>query len=133
MVTDAPDHSELLTALDAADWTVALQAVSIADNRLRGAIVGDPEADELVAKLAELARHAKWEVRRAVANAAAQAPHAVFETVLSALALDDNSRVRQAAEHAAIRRRDSRHASTLGKQHEERINSALDDIEVVSA
>lgn len=129
MVTDAPAHTELLTALDATDWTVALQAVGIADNCLRGAIVGDPKGDELVAKLAELASHAKWEVRRAVANAAAQAPHAVFETVLSTLALDDNSRVRQAAEHAAVRRRDSRHASTLGKQHEERINAALDNIE----
>jgi len=49
--------------------------------------------------------------------------------VLAKLALDDNSRVRQAAEHAALRRRDSRHASTLGKQHEDRINSTLDDIE----
>ena len=50
--------------------------------------------------------------------------------MLAKLALDDNSRVRQAAEHAALRRRDSRHASTLGKQHEDRINSTLDDIEV---
>src|SRR5439155_4058774 len=53
-----------------------------------------------------------------------------FEKVLAKLALDDNSRVRQAAEQAALRRRDSRHASTLGKQHEDRINSILDDIEV---
>jgi len=49
--------------------------------------------------------------------------------VLAKLALDQNTRVRHAAEQAALRRRDSRHASTLGKQHEERINSTLDDIE----
>jgi signal transduction histidine kinase len=65
----------------------------------------------------------------AVANVASHAPHPGFENVLAKLALDDNSRVRQAAEHAALRRRDSRHASTLGKQHEDRINSKLDDIE----
>jgi nitrogen fixation/metabolism regulation signal transduction histidine kinase len=85
--------------------------------------------EQVVSKLVALANHSKWEVRRAVANAAAQAAHPAFEPVLAKLAVDDNSRVRQAAEHAALRRRDSRHASTLGKQHEERINSTLDDIE----
>jgi nitrogen fixation/metabolism regulation signal transduction histidine kinase len=122
-------HSELLTALNASDWTVALHAVRLVETRLRGAIVGDPEGDELVMKLVALANHPKWELRRAVANVAAQAPHPDFENVLAGFAVDDNHRVRQAAEHAAVRRRDSRHASTLGKQHKERINSTLDDIE----
>jgi len=123
-------HRDLLAALEAPDWSVALQAVATADARIRGSIVGDPEIEEIVAKLIVLASHTKWEVRRAVANAAAHAPHPKFERVLAKLALDDNSRVRQAAEQAALRRRDSRHASTLGKQHENRINSILDDIEV---
>jgi len=123
-------HRDLLAALDAPDWSVALQAVASADTRIRGSIVGDPEIEEIVEKLIVLASHTKWEVRRAVANAAAHAPHPTFERVLAKLALDDNSRVRQAAEQAALRRRDSRHASTLGKQHEDRINSILDDIEV---
>ena len=130
MATDeAVAHQELLTALDADDWSVVLQAVSVADNSIRGAIVGDPRGDEIVSRLVGLASHAKWEVRRAVANTAAHVPHSAFETVLAKLVLDQNTRVRQAAEHAALRRRDSRHASTLGKQHEERINSTLDDIE----
>jgi len=123
-------HRHLLAALDALDWSVALQAVAAAAARIRGSIVGDPEIEEIVAKLIALASHTKWEVRRAVANAAAHAPHPTFEEVLAKLALDDNSRVRQAAEQAALRRRDSRHASTLGKQHEDRINSILDGIEV---
>jgi nitrogen fixation/metabolism regulation signal transduction histidine kinase len=122
-------HSELLAALDAADWSVALQAVAVAESRIRRSILGDPDVEEIVAKLASLASHSKWEVRRAVANAAAHTPHSTFEPVLAKLALDDNSRVRQAAEHAALRRRDSRNASTLGKQHEDRLNSTLDDIE----
>ena len=49
--------------------------------------------------------------------------------MLAKLLLDDNGRVRQAAQQAALRRRDSRNASSLGKQHAERINAALDDIE----
>ena len=122
-------HSELLVALQSADWTVVLQAVGVAELRLRGAILGDREAEEIISKLIPLAVHVKWEVRRAVANAAAQVPHPGFENVLAKLALDDNSRVRQAAAQASLRRRDSRHASTLGKQHEERINDTLDDIE----
>lgn len=126
----AMSHGDLLASLDALDWSIVLQAVAAADGRIRGSIVGDPEIEEIVPKLVALAGHPKWEVRRAVANAAAHAPHSSFERVLAKLALDDNTRVRQAAEQAALRRRDSRHASTLGKQHEDRINSILDDIEV---
>lgn len=123
-------HRGLLAALDAPDWSIALQAVAAATTRIRDSIIGDPEIEEIVAKLVLLASHPKWEVRRAVANSAAQTPHPKFERILAKLALDDNGRVRQAAEQAALRRRDSRHASTLGKQHEDRINSILDDIEV---
>ena len=126
----AMSHRDLLASLDALDWSIVLQAVAAADARIRGSIVGDPEIEEIVPRLVALASHTKWEVRRAVANAAAHAPHPAFERVLAKLALDDNSRVRQAAEQSALRRRDSRHASTLGKQHEDRINSILDDIEV---
>lgn len=129
MATEAWAHPQLLAALDASDWSVALEAVSVAGTRIRGSVFGDPKADEIVAKLVALAGHPKWEVRRAVANAAGHAPHPIFESVLAKLALDDNSRVQQAAAHAALRRRDSRHTSALGKQHQDRINSTLDDIE----
>jgi nitrogen fixation/metabolism regulation signal transduction histidine kinase len=130
MATEEPrSHRDLLAALDASDWSGVLQAVSVAEERIRTSIVGDPEVEQIIAKLVTLAGHTKWEVRRGVAKAAAHAPHVAFESVLAKLALDDNNRVRQAAEHAALRRRDSRHASTLGKQHLERINSILDDIE----
>jgi nitrogen fixation/metabolism regulation signal transduction histidine kinase len=127
-INEGLDHPDLLAALGAADWSVALDAVSAAGTRIRASVIGDPDVEQIVTKLAALADHSKWEVRRAVANAAAHAPHPRFETVLAKLARDDNSRVRQAAEQAALRRRDSRHASTLGKQHEDRINSILDDI-----
>jgi signal transduction histidine kinase len=129
MGTEALAHQELLAALDASDWSQALEAVSVAGTRIRNSVFGDPNTEEIVEKLVSLANHPKWEVRRAVANAAAYASHPIFESVLAKLALDDNSRVRQAAAHAALRRRDSRYASMLGKQHQERINATLDDIE----
>lgn len=129
MATEDAESVELLSALDSSDWSIVLQAVALAETQIRNSVVGDPKVERIVAKLPPLASHAKWEVRRAVANAAAHTPHAVFEGVLVKLALDDNRRVRHAAEYAALRRRDSRNASTLGKQHEERINSALDSIE----
>ena len=127
-IDSSAEGRELLQALNANDWSVTLQAVTAAERVLRDTIVGDAHADLIVEKMATLANHPKWEVRRAVANAAAHLPHPAFEAPLAKLALDDNSRVRLAAEQAALRRRDSRHASSLGKQHEDRINSILDDI-----
>src|SRR4051794_2967748 len=98
----AMQHRELLTALEAPNWSVALQAVAAADARISRSIIGDSETEEIVERLVKLAVHKKWEIRRAVANAAAHAPHRAFESVLSKLLLDDNSRVRQAAEQAAL-------------------------------
>ena len=131
MGTDEPsEHAALLAALDAEDWSAVLDAVRVAGEWIRGAEPGDSRVATIVSKLVTLASHSKWEVRRAVAYAAAQVAHPAFEPALARLVTDDNTRVRQAAEHAALRRRDWRNASTLGKQHEDRINSILDDIEV---
>jgi nitrogen fixation/metabolism regulation signal transduction histidine kinase len=129
-IDESPDDRAFLAALDSPDWSNVLNAMSVADTWIRTAIVGEPMLDEVVAKLVALAHHPKWEIRRAVANAAGQAAHPAFETTLAKLLLDDNGRVRQAAQQAALRRRDSRNASSLGKQHAERINATLDDIEV---
>lgn len=118
-----------LDALDSTDWSCVLNAMSAVQTWIRTAIVGDPMLDEVATKLIALSHHGKWEIRRAVANAAGQAAHPAFETMLAKLILDDNGRVRQAAQQAALRRRDSRNASSLGKQHAERINATLDDIE----
>jgi signal transduction histidine kinase len=129
MGTDQAGRQALLAALELPDWSSLLKAVSLADAWARTAIIGDPMLDKVAVKLAELASHPKWEIRRAVANVAAHVAHPAFDPTLVVLALDDNGRVRQAARQAALRRRDSRNASALGKQHAERINATLDDIE----
>lgn len=118
-----------LAALGADDWSTVLAGVGAAETWLRSAPPGDAATEAVLQRLAALGVHEKWEIRRAVANAAAQVPHAVFDRTLARLATDDNRRVRQAAEQAALRRRDARHANALGRQHEDRINATLDDIE----
>jgi signal transduction histidine kinase len=119
----------MLAALDARDWTDVLAGVTAAAAWLRSAVPGDRWIPIVMAKLVGLADHRKWEVRRAVAHVAAQTLYGDFEPVLVKLLTDDNSRVRQAAGAAALRRRDWANASALGRQHEDHINATLDDIE----
>lgn len=120
----------ILSGLARPEWNEVLKAVSHAERWLLDAGPGAPDSDAVVQALAGLSRHPKWEVRRAIAQTAGQLQHTAFESTIMRLAVDDNSRVRQAAELAAGRRRDWKNASLLGKQHEDRINATLDDIEV---
>jgi signal transduction histidine kinase len=132
MATEEPHRGSLTVLLDDLawpEWSVVLRAVAQAEKWLMEAGPGAPGSDELVDALVGLSRHAKWEVRRAIAQAAGQSQHSAFQIALARLATDDNSRVRQASEQASARRRDWKNASLLGQQHEDRINSSLDDIE----
>lgn len=119
----------MIAALEARDWAQVLEGIAGAATWLRQATPGDLRIQPVISKLVGLAGHAKWEVRRAVAQVAAQTLHGDFEPALAKLATDDNSRVRQAADAAALRRRDWANASALGRQHEDHLNATLDDIE----
>lgn len=131
MGTDEPGGAiePLLVDLARSEWSLLLRVVSQAEKWLLDAGPGAPGSDELVHALVGLSRHPKWEVRRAIAQTAGQVQNSAFESAVARLAIDDNSRVKQAADQAAGRRRDWKNASLLGKQHEDRINSTLDDIE----
>jgi signal transduction histidine kinase len=131
MVTDASKViPDCVQQLENEDWTAVLDAVAAADVWLRDAAPGHYAIDHVVTALGNLARHPKWEIRRAIAQIAGRSQHAGFEPGLIKLAADDNARVRQAAQHATVRRRDGRQASIYGRQHEDRINAILDDVEV---
>jgi nitrogen fixation/metabolism regulation signal transduction histidine kinase len=127
--TDQAELDRVLGALAAADWSTVLDGVASAAAWLQSATPGDVGIRAVTERLVVLASHLKWEVRRAVAQAAAKTLRGEFEPVLARLATDDNARVRQAAEAASLRRRDWANASALGKQHEDHINATLDDIE----
>jgi signal transduction histidine kinase len=119
----------MVAALDAPDWGRVLEGVSSATSWVQAVTPGDARVRTVVDRLVALAGHPKWEIRRAVANAAAGTLHGDFEPALARLTTDHNARVRQAAEAAALRRRDWANASALGRQHEDHINATLDDIE----
>lgn len=68
-------------------------------------------------------------MRHDVAHLAGQTLHPLFESALAKLVVDDNARVSRAAEQASVRRRDSLSSSALGRQHDDKINAMLDDIE----
>jgi nitrogen fixation/metabolism regulation signal transduction histidine kinase len=119
----------MIAALDAPEWRHVLDGVASAIAWVQAVAPGDARIRAVIERLVALASHGKWEVRRAVAHAAAQTLHGDFEPALARLATDHNARVRQAAEAAALRRRDWANASALGRQHEEHINATLDDIE----
>jgi len=119
----------MIAALDAPAWEEVLDGVASAISWVRAAAPGDARIRRVVDKLVALSGHPKWEVRRAVAHAAAQTLYGDFGPALARLSTDLNARVRQAAETAALRRRDWANASALGRQHEDHINATLDDVE----
>lgn len=130
VATDTEEEFDrLIAALDDRNWSTVLEGLATAAGWLQSAPPADVRLRVLVDRLVDLAGHSKWEVRRAVAQAAARTMHGALEAALAKLANDDNARVRQAAQAAALRRRDWANASALGKQHQERINATLDDIE----
>lgn len=129
MATSVEQSTSLIAALHGDDWQSVVRAVDEASRWLRESTPGDPRVDSVIEVLVELAGHHKWEIRRAVANAAAWTNHPALEPALARFAFDDNALVRQAGSRAAVRRRDWQNAGAFGQQHEERINATLDDIE----
>jgi signal transduction histidine kinase len=119
----------MIAALDSPEWMQVLEGVTSAISWVQSSTPADARLRPVIDRLVALASHPKWEVRRAVAHAAAQTLHGDFEAALARLAIDHNARVRQAAEMAALRRRDWANASALGRQHEDHINATLDGIE----
>ena len=129
MATSGDEDASIVGALGAGDWPTVLRGVGEADRWLRAAAPGANHVEAVIDALVRLAGHHKWEIRRAVANVAARTLHPSFEPVLARFVTDDNALVREAARRASLRRRDWQNASAFGKQHEERINATLDDIE----
>lgn len=131
MVTDPPAQlAAMLADLGAPEWTRVLAGVGAATAWFGEVAPGEPVLREVIDRLVSLAGHPKWEVRRAVATAAGRTRHGEFEPALVRLATDHNEPVRRAAAAALLRRRDWTSASVFGRQHEDRINARLDDIEV---
>lgn len=124
MDTEAADFS----GLDSCDWQTVVETVVVVSNWLSTASPGDARIAKVVEKLVGLGEHDKWEVRQAVAAAAGRTSNPSFDAILSQLVSDDNARVCEAAKRAGARRRGWAQTSAYGKQHEDRLNLALDEI-----
>lgn len=83
----------------------------------------------MVERLVALGVHAKWEVRRAVANAAASLRHPAFDMLLESLGTDENRMVRQAAERATVRRKQWATSHAFAKEHTDQLDTILDSVE----
>src|SRR4051812_46969645 len=107
MAISAPDDLDgYLAAFASTKWQSIVQKLAAAAAWLAASRPGDPRAATLVERVVELAAHSKWEVRRAVAQLAAESRRPEFTPVLAKLTRDDHASVKKAAETAMVRRRD---------------------------
>jgi signal transduction histidine kinase len=127
MATTAVPIDEVLSGLTSPSWTVVRSAVAVAAELLRA--LPDPASHQLRSELLVLARHAKWEVRKAVVEAMQQVRDERFSAALSQLLDDDNTFVRDAAKRALARQVALTKADLLKDQHEELLVEWLAGIE----
>jgi hypothetical protein len=71
MATEAEAAEALLITLRGGDWRALVRAVRAAGEWLEKQPIGHGEAEHVAAAIVALGSHNKWEVRRAVAGAAA--------------------------------------------------------------
>lgn len=121
--------ADVVRSLRESAWNELTKVIQLAADWLGQTPMGTPESQNVIAAITSLAGHEKWEVRRALALAAGTCQSASFDEVLSRLAADPNARVQQAAEASSLRRRDWRASGLLGREHEERLDRVLEDIQ----
>lgn len=119
----------MFTALAADDWSTVVHGAITAGEWLATAPPGHSRVRAMIDRLIAHSHHAKWEVRRAVAKAAAETVHGDFGPMLVTLSADNNAQVRRAAESATRQRRDRTSTSALGEQHDQRLTASLQKIE----
>jgi nitrogen fixation/metabolism regulation signal transduction histidine kinase len=120
---------DLTKALRDSSWTELPNAIQRAAEWLETEPIGTEGSQLVVVELINLVSHEKWEVRRALALAAGTCRHGALDDALSRLSADNNARVQHAAETSSLRRRDWRAAGLLGREHEQRVNTLLDDVQ----
>jgi len=97
---------KLTRALGTEDWVELREALRELEAVLRAGAPsanGTSGADRLAARLAALATHTKWEIRKAVAHVAQYMPDEDLQRALAPLLDDPNELVRDAAHNALTR------------------------------
>jgi signal transduction histidine kinase len=112
-----------------ADWERLMKAVAEAGIWLEDSALEDQRRTGVIAAMAEAAKHRKWEVRQAVAEAIARLRGADLDETLDDLVNDLHPRVKNSAERAKARRATLERSSDLGREHDARVFHSLEQIE----
>jgi signal transduction histidine kinase len=132
MDTDsASPRLSFLHLLADADWARVTKAVSDAGGWLAESPLEDARRSAITVALSDCAKHPKWEVRQAVADAIAGLRTADLDETLDRLVNDSHARVKKSAERAKARRAASERSSDLGREHDARIVRSLEQIETL--
>ena len=131
-MSDRAEHrvARILAALEANDWQEVRDRIEDVGELLATSALGAEERVDLERRVVTLARHEKWEVRRAVARVA---QHVRRESCFSALALladDENTWVRDAARRSLADRTEGTSTDVLQAEHEKLWRRWLQDLEV---
>lgn len=104
-------------------------AVDQVGDALRDGAVMPSEMAEVASRLAALAEHPKWQVRKSVAHAVQFLRHELFHAVVAKLVDDDNAWVRKTAQKALARRTRLTHTDALKEQHGDLLRDWLTELE----
>lgn len=106
-----------------------LDAVEGIGQRLAKGELTPEEAGLAGEELARLAGHSRWEIRKAVADAASALRHDTAHAIVAQLVDDNHGYVRLAAERALSRHDERNQLDYLKEQHAAQLEKWLDDLE----
>ena len=132
MGTDQPPPElPFIPALADADWERVTKAVAEAGVWLTESALEDGRRTAATVAMADVAKHRKWEVRQALAEAIALLRTADLDDTLDGLLDDSHPRVKKSAERAKARRAALERSSDLGREHDARVVRSLEQIETL--
>jgi signal transduction histidine kinase len=118
----------ILMALASDDYQRIVEGLGGAEERLRARDLDDEQLDLVVDLLQRLARHEKWEVRRAVAKAARYLRHEAARPMLTGLLDDKNMQVVRAAEQTLRLRSERLRVELLPEVLDKETQRRLDEL-----
>ena len=118
----------ILMALASDDYQRVVDGLGGAEERLRARDLDDEQLDLLVDLMQRLARHEKWEVRRAVAKAARYLRHEACRPMLTGLHGDKNMQVTRAADQTLRHRSERLRVELLPEVMDKETQRRLDEL-----
>ena len=119
----------LFQAFASDNWPTVRDAVDQGGLVLRHAGMDQTVHARLGEQMHRLAKHGKWEVRKALAHAVLFLRHKSFSGIIAILSRDDNSWVKNAAKMTKSRRSELSKADLLKEQHGDLMLKWLNDLE----